>query len=402
MLTEMKVKQRQLPMANRNLGTATHPKQLPLGARPKVPGILKQDHISSLGPRAGVRTSHQERNKHHGRPYNEHMIPKPQVRFLGDNQDHPSSQQFFSSGPTPSSLPPQVTTFPLPSPHTSRPHLPNPNVNFYPSPKQEKFIPRAFKLQPRAKQEYDGIVERVKPWDHKFRPNLWPTKAARKGTEEVEEVADKIMAEIEQYEHANSCKLTLTARAITVKALSLCEDRGFRPTIHDVLLKECIFCGHMGDIRANWTGKWESRQITSHTSFQCHTKCCGLRVDRNTLQLDGGVCNCGMKLLERIVAPSPQWVNQRNSKGWRESLYELRHEYEFAIEVKTGKLCQIYNLMNKARPFIINMVVISQGEANYDELMQQSDQAITKYIQVIVDSLNDEHRMGGSWNWKKH
>jgi hypothetical protein len=125
-------------------------------------------------------------------------------------------------------------------------------------------------------------------------------------------------------------------------------------------------------------------------------------VDRNTLQLDGGVCNCGMKLLERIVAPSPQWVNQWNSRGWRESLYELRHEYVFAIEVKTGRLCQIYNLMNKARPFIINMVVISQGEANYDVLMQQSDQAITTYIQVIVDSLNDEHRMGGSWNWKKH
>jgi hypothetical protein len=112
-----------------------------------------------------------------------------------------------------------------------------------------------------------GIVERVKLWDHKFRPNLWPTKAASKGTEEVEEVADKIMSEVEQHEYSNSCKLTLTARAITVKALSLCADRGFRPTINDILLKVCIFCGHAGDIRANWTGKWESRQITSHTSF---------------------------------------------------------------------------------------------------------------------------------------
>jgi hypothetical protein len=74
-------------------------------------GRVRKDHqvtILTYSPLlfSGVRTSYQEHNKRHGRPYNDHAIPKPQVRFLGDNPDHHSSQRFSSGGPTPSSLPP--------------------------------------------------------------------------------------------------------------------------------------------------------------------------------------------------------------------------------------------------------------------------------------------------------
>jgi hypothetical protein len=260
--------------------------------------------------------------------------------------------------------------------------------------------PRACFLQPRMEgAPYFGPDQRIYPLTEEFQEGLWATQSRGRAAASIEREADRIMKLVEERRHREDCKLTLTTRAVIVTALQMKTWNGRPPTIHDILLKECLFCGHQGDIRLNHSkGHY---QLQKHDSFTCHHRCCNGKVDRSTLQMcydtpgeKPSECGCGTMVLQMVTIEIP---NQDNI-GWRWDLYQLKRDHAFAMRVKTGRVSSLLTRMRRAMPAFVIYVVTSKGQDHYERLLLQSDEDIINFLEEIIGQLNQEHAYGGPWN----
>ena len=70
-------------------------------------------------------------------------------------------------------------------------------------------------------------------------------------------------------------------------------------SISDVKAFLCHYCGH-GSTNEGMAIDGKVKEIRSHGINECGEVCCGLFLDRRSLQYNGGECRCGVEILLRL------------------------------------------------------------------------------------------------------
>ena len=62
----------------------------------------------------------------------------------------------------------------------------------------------------------------------------------------------------------------------------------------------------------------ELQRIKQHGMSECEEMCCGVFLDRRYLQYEGGLCECGVLVMEKLgIRPATEKEHR-----WRRALYE--------------------------------------------------------------------------------
>ena len=155
-------------------------------------------------------------------------------------------------------------------------------------------------------------------------------------------------------------------------------------TIHDILTFQCWVCGH-GQMNRAVTSKGEVVRIYDHKGDECRTECCGSFLDRRYLQREGGNCECGILLMEKLgIRPATDAEH-----GWRKALYDSKPSPTFKRNVRKFLEPHLSKLgINKAQ--MIYWYITSQGRHYLFKLKKQEPRAVEAVIWDVCWRLRAE------------
>ena len=126
-------------------------------------------------------------------------------------------------------------------------------------------------------------------------------------------------------------------------------------------------------------------KIKSHVATNCKVGCCGIYLDRRYLQYEGGNCECGVLLMEKLnIRPATD-----KEHAWRRALYVLNPGQKSKRKAKKLLLPVLPKLGIK-KPHMLIWYIIAQGETYLEELRNCGKTHLERRLWKIYHDLNNE------------
>ena len=158
-------------------------------------------------------------------------------------------------------------------------------------------------------------------------------------------------------------------------------------TIHDVLAFNCGFCGH-SSVNRYMDGKGKICNIGNHGMGECSKVCCGVFLDRRTLQYETGECECGVEVMRMLGIRSATQGENR----WRWKLYIINPP-----PAKKRELGIILNphfaSMSVKKPFMLIWYLLAKGDEIIGELKRMAKADIERYLWQVIRELGQEFQV---------
>ena len=243
------------------------------------------------------------------------------------------------------------------------------------------------KVRSQGQQETDGRGKRVwRNWTlhNAIYEEVWLEEGTLAKT-----MSNNVYKFLKEYNHRN-CRLYHNLGYLCDSVCKLRQKNGERPgwvTIHDVLAFYCGFCGH-GSVNKALHSNGDVLNLGNHTMGECSKACCGVFLDRRTLQFEGGECECGLEVMRMLGIRAATQMEHR----WRWRLYVINPPPVRKKEL--GIMLNSYmSRMNIQKPFMIIWYLLSRGDEIVGELRCMAKDELEGYLWKVIDDLSKEFQV---------
>ena len=233
---------------------------------------------------------------------------------------------------------------------------------------------------------YDGIREKSFPSKEHI---IFMYEEPMMTNRVVQEMVREIKTFDQEYDHDYTCfryhNIEYLCDSVNkMRKRRVIDGNEARITIHDVLTFTCFYCGHDEKNRLLGTDG-RILQITKHSLFNCHIRCCGTFLDKRKLQYLDGKCKCGEEIMEKLgIIPASE-----EEHLWRQKLYHERRNVQLGKSLKMY-LRPIFNRMQIETPAMITWYLVAQGELFFRQMREKTADEIEEILGRIMTQLNGE------------